>query len=143
MKLGATEFISSKDQDWHKPHQFKFDFILNCADATDRFDLSQYFSTMKVMGRFHNVGLPDAPLPQMKTQVFAPGGYYIGASHIGNRPEMEAMLKLAAEKNISTWVQTLDIDEAGCKEAVERVYKNDIRYRFTLVNFDKVFGKRA
>ena len=95
------------------------------------------------MGRFHNVGFPDQPLPQFNAQVFAPGGYYIGASHIGNRPEMEAMLKLAAEKNISTWVQTLDISEAGCKEAVERVYKGDVRYRFTLTNFDQVFGKRA
>ena len=98
---------------------------------------------MKVMGRFHNVGLPDAPLPQLKAQSFAPGGYYIGASHLGNRPEMQSMFKLASEKNLKTWVQTLDISEAGCAEAVERVYKNDVRYRFTLVNFDNVFGKRA
>lgn len=98
--------------------------------------------TMKVWGRFHNVGLPDSPLPQMKAQLFAPNGSCIGASHIGNRPEMNAMLKLASEKNIKTWVETLEISEKGCKEAVTRVKDNDIRYRFTLTGFDKVFGKR-
>ena len=34
--------------------------------------------------------------------------------------------------------------EAGCKEAVERVYKNDnVKFRLTLTGFDKAFGKRA
>ena len=113
------------------------------ADQTDKFDLPTYFSTMKVMGRFHNVGLPDAPLPEMKAQIFAPGGYYIGASHIGNRPEMQAMFKLASEKNIKSWVETIDISEDGCQEAVARVKKNDVHYRFTLVGYDKAFGQRG
>ena len=142
-KLGAKHFISSKDKDWHKNHQFEFDFILNTANAVDKFDLSQYFSTMKVMGRFHTVGFPNDPLPQMKAQIFAPGAYCIGASHIGNRPEMLAMLKLVAEKNIKAWVNTIEISEQGCKEAVEKVEKNDVRYRWTLTSFDKVFGKRT
>ena len=111
--------------------------------ATDKFDLAQYFSTMKVMGRFHNVGLPDAPLPQMKTDLFMPGGYSMGASHIGNRPEMEAMLKLAADKRIKPWVECLKVGEEGCKQAVERVKSGDIRYRFTLTGFDGVFGART
>lgn len=62
-------------------------------------------------------------------------------SHIGNRTEAIAMLKLASELNIRSWVETIDISEAGCKEAVERVKKNDVKYRFTLVNYKKVFGK--
>lgn len=143
MKLGAKEFIYSGDKDWHKPYAFKFDHILNCADATDKFDLQQYMSTMKVWGRFHNVGLPDAPLPEMKAQLFAPNGSSIGASHIGNRPEMLAMLKLCSEKNIKPMIETLDISEAGCAEAVTRVQKNEVRYRFTLTGFDKAFGKRS
>jgi len=143
MKMGAKEFISSKDKDWQKPYAFTFDFILNCADMTNEFDLTAYMSTMKVMGRFHNVGLPDKPLPEMMAQDFTTGGYYIGGSHIGNRPEMIAMFKLASEKNIKSWVETIDISEQGCKEAVERLKKNDVHYRFTLINFDKAFGKRS
>lgn len=143
LKMGATNFICSQDKDWNKPYAFTFDFILNCADATDKFDLSAYMGTMKVGGRFHNVGLPDQNLPQMSAQQFTPGQYYIGASHIGNRPEMIAMFELASKQNIKSWVETIDISEKGCAEAVQRVKDNDVRYRFTLVNYDAAFGKRG
>ncbi|KAI9707883.1 MAG: hypothetical protein M1820_004489 [Bogoriella megaspora] len=143
LKLGAKHFINSRETDWAKPYAFTLDFILNCADATHKFKLSDYFSTLKVNGTFHNVGFPDEPLPTIKAQDFAPNGCYIGASHIGNRPEMIAMLELASKQNVKSWVETIDISEEGCKQAVERVYKNDIRYRFTLVNYDAQFGKRA
>jgi len=109
---------------------------------THEFDLDAYMSTMKVMGRFHNVGLPDEPLPPMQAQQFMPGGYYIGASHIGNREECEAMLKLASEKNIKPDIETRDISEATCSEVVQGVKENKVRYRYTLVNYDAVFGKR-
>jgi len=143
LRLGADHFISSNQKDWHKDLAFTFDFIINSADMTHMMDVDAYMSTMKVMGRFHNVGLPDEPLPQMKAQQFMPGGYYIGASHIGNAPEMEAMLKLASEKNIHPDIETLDISAENCSSAVQRVKKNDVRYRFTLVNYDAAFGKRA
>lgn len=52
------------------------------------------------------------------------------------------MLKLASEKNVKPFIQTIDISSEGCKEAVERVKKNDVRYRFTLVNYNKAFGDR-
>jgi alcohol dehydrogenase (NADP+) len=80
----------------------------------------------------------------IKLQAFVVSGCYLGTSHIGNRPEMEAMLELASTQNIKSWVETIQIGEEGCKEAVERVQKNDrVRYRFTLVGYDKVFGKRT
>jgi len=142
LKLGAKEFIISGEKDWHKPYAFTFDFILNCADATDKFNLPDYFSTMKVMGRFHNVGLPDSPLPELKAQDFCANGCYIGSSHIGNRPEMLAMLELASKQQIKSWVTTIPISEEGCKEAVTKVKNNDVHYRYVLTDYDKVFGKR-
>ncbi|KAH0389870.1 hypothetical protein KCU89_g16066, partial [Aureobasidium melanogenum] len=107
------------------------------------FNLDDYFSTLKVWGKFHMVGFGDKPIPTLMAQQFAGNGCSIGASHIGNRPEMEAMLELASKQNIKSWVETVDISEEGCKSALERLSKNDIKYRFTLVNFDKVFGKRS
>lgn len=142
LALGAKEFICTKDKDWAKPWAFTFDFILNAADMTHTFNLTEYLSTLAVNGTFHNVGLPDEPLPQLKAQDFAPNGAHIGASHIGSRPEVLDMLKLASEKNIKPYIQTLDVGERGCKEAVERVKVNDVHYRFTLVNFDKAFPDR-
>lgn len=144
LAMGAKDFIVTKNKGWQEDWKFTFDFIINTADATDKFDLSEYFSTLKVNGTFHMVGFPDNPLPAMQAQVFAPNGCYMGASHIGNRPEMEEMLELASKQNIKSWVQEIKIGEAGIKEAVERVYKNDnVRYRLTLTGYDEVFGKRA
>ena len=109
---------------------------------THTFNLTEYMSTLAVNGTFHNVGLPDQPLPQLKAQDMAPNGAAISTSHIGSRPEILAMLKLASDKNIKSWIQTIDISAEGCKEAVEKVKVNNVRYRFTLVNYDKAFGTR-
>lgn len=141
-KMGAKHFISTQEKDWHKPYAFEFDFILNTADMTNEFNLQEYMSTLNVNGEFHNVGLPDKPLPTMMAQDFTPNGAKMGGSHIGSRPEMLAMLKLASEKNIKPMIETLDISEKGCAEAVERVKKNDVRYRFTLTGYDKAFGTK-
>lgn len=67
-------------------------------------------------------------------------GAKITGSHLGNNQEMNAMLKLAAEKNVRAVVQTIDISEDGCKEAVERMKKGGVHYRLTLTGFDKAFG---
>lgn len=141
-KLGAKEFINSNEKDWAKNYAFTFDFILNCADMTHEFKLSDYLSTLVVNGTFHNVGLGDKPLPQMMAQDFVPNGCNIGASHIGSRPEILKMLKLAADKGIKPMIETLDISEKTCAEAVQRVAKNDVRYRFTFTGYDKAFPNR-
>ncbi|KAK7416846.1 hypothetical protein QQX98_004904 [Neonectria punicea] len=79
----------------------------------------------------------------MKVFDFMPGGYSISASHIGSRPEMIEMLQLASKNEIKSWVQTIDISEAGCKEAVEKVQQGKAKYRITLIGYDKVFGERT
>jgi alcohol dehydrogenase (NADP+) len=144
LKMGAKDFFVTSEKGWNEKLKYKFDFIINTADATDKFDLTEYFSTLKINGHFHMVGFPDNDLPGFNAQIFAANGNYMGASHIGNRPEMEEMFELASKQNIKSWVQEIKLSEAGCKEAVERVYKNDnVRYRLTLTNFDDVFGKRT
>ncbi|KAI7083006.1 NADPH-dependent medium chain alcohol dehydrogenase [Hortaea werneckii] len=143
MKMGAKEFVVTGEKDWHKKFAFQFDFILNAADAVHKFNMPDYLSTLKVMGRFHCVGLGDHPLPTMMAQDFAPNGTYIGASHLGNRPEMLAMFDLASKQNIKSWIETKPISEESCAEAVQRVHDNKVRYRFVLTDFDKAFGKRT
>ena len=140
LKLGAKEFILTTEEGWADKYAFTFDFLLNAADMTHEFNIKDYMSTLAVNGVFHQVGLPDQPLPQLMAQDFVSNGCSIGASHIGNRPECLAMLKLAADKNLRPLVETISISEKGCAEAVERVKKNDVRYRFTLTDYEKAFG---
>lgn len=141
-KLGADKFVYTGKKEWFNDYAFTFDFILNCSDMTNEMDIASIMSTLKVNGEFHNVGLPDAELPQIKAQAFTPNGAKMSGSHIGSRVEMMAMLKLAVEKKVHPMIETIDISEAGCKEAVEKVKVNDVRYRITLTGYDKVFGAR-
>ena len=142
LKLGAKHFVSSKDDDWAKDLAFTFDFVLNTADMTHTFDIPSYLSILKVNAPFHQVGLPDEPIKDLKPQMFMSNGSSIGASHIGNRPECLAMLKLAAEQKLFPMVETIPISEKGCAEAVQRVADNKVKYRFTLTEYDQAFGKR-
>ncbi|KAF2479095.1 NADPH-dependent medium chain alcohol dehydrogenase [Neohortaea acidophila] len=142
-EMGADHFININEKDWHKPYNFTFDFILNTADAVHKFNLPNYFSTLKVNGTFHCVGFGDHPLPTLNAQDFAPNGNYLGASHIGNRPEMLAMLDLAAKQNIKSWIEKVPISEAGIAKAVQGVSDNKVRFRYVLTDFDKAFGKRS
>jgi alcohol dehydrogenase (NADP+) len=140
LKLGAHHFVDTTQKGWEKDLAFTFNFILNAADMTNEFDMQTYLSTLAVNGEFHNVGLPDEPMPQMMAQVFTSNGSKIGGSHIGSKAEAIEMLKLASEKNLHPMIETIPISEAGCKKAVEKVKVNDVRYRVTLTDFHKVFG---
>jgi len=140
-RLGAKEVIITSEDGWADKYKFKFDFILNCSNMTNEFDLAAYMGTLKPNGEFHMVGIPEKPLPELKAFDFLANGAKISASHLGNHQEMEAMLKLAAEKGVRPQVETIELSEAGCKEAVERVKKGDVRYRFTLTGFDKQFKR--
>jgi alcohol dehydrogenase (NADP+) len=75
-------------------------------------------------------------------QNFAFNGYKLTGSHIGNREEALAMLKLASDKNLKPMTETINISEAGCKKAVKKVKVNDVRYRITLTGFNKAFGTK-
>ncbi|KAE8443382.1 hypothetical protein EG329_001941 [Mollisiaceae sp. DMI_Dod_QoI] len=143
ISLGADHFVSSKDKNWAEPHAFEYDFVLNTADMTHQFDIAEYLSIVNINGEFHHVGLPDEPLPQFKAQIFASNGSKMGGSHIGSKKEALEMLDLASkiyEKGIKPRIETIDISEKGCAEAVQKVKSNNVRYRVTLTGFHKAFG---
>lgn len=141
-KLGADHFISLSTENWIKDYPMTFDFILNCSSQTHRMDLAGMLSTLKPNCLFNNVGLPEEPLPELRAQAFVSNGSRIGTSHIGCRTEALAMLKLANDMKIKPWVETIQIGEAGCKKAVEKINTNDVRYRVILTGFDSAFADR-
>ncbi|KDQ58536.1 hypothetical protein JAAARDRAFT_34354 [Jaapia argillacea MUCL 33604] len=130
-KMGADHIIVTDEEGkFAADHQMELDLIISTADVAEGMPLQAYLSMLWVHGRFITVGLPDKPLPQLRAFDFAPNGCFLGGSHIGNKKEAVAMLKLAAEKGIKPWIEELPMKDA--KIAVERVQKNDIRYRFVL-----------
>lgn len=93
---------------------------------------------MKVGGRIVSISIPE----QHEVLTLKPYGLKavsISYSALGSIKELKQLLKLVSEKNVKIWVETLPVGEAGVHEALERMEKGDVRYRFTLVDYDKEF----
>jgi len=140
MKMGADGFIATADKDWNEPHIFTFDLIINTASGSDGFDLAKYLTLLDVHAKWISVGLPEGEGQEIKAETFISNGCLFGASHLGSRKETLAMLQLAADKGVDSWVEEIDIGFDGLKTALTRLHNNDVKYRFTLTGYDKLFG---
>ncbi|EGD97837.1 Oxidoreductase, zinc-binding [Trichophyton interdigitale] len=140
-RLGADGFIATAEEGWEKPHKFSFDLIINCANSSKNFALDKYLSLLDVHAKWVSVGLPEEDGPSIKAQSFIANGVLMGASHLGSRREMLEMLQLAADKGLQSWVEEVQIGEDGLRDAVTRMKKGDVRYRFTLTGYDAAFPK--
>lgn len=138
--MGADDFLATVEPGWNKGYARKLDFILCTASSADEFELGDYLSLLKVHGRFIAVGLPEGTGWSVRPQSLISNGCLIGSSHLGNREEMLAMLQLAADRGIKSWVTTIPISDKGVGQALERLHKGDVRYRLTLVDYDKQFS---
>lgn len=143
MSLGADGFIATADKDWEVPHKMTFDLILNTANASEGFELGKYLSMCDIHGRFVSVGLPEDAGNMVHAKDLISNGVLMGASHIGNRKETIEMLQLAADKNLKAMVEEIPISEEGLKQAVTRLHNNDVRFRFSMTEYEKAFPERV
>lgn len=105
--------------------------------------LGKYLSMMDVHGRFVSVGLPEDAGNMVHAKDLIANGVLMGASHIGNRKETIEMLQLAADKDLKAMVEEIPISEDGLKQAITRLHKNDVRFRFSMTDYDKAFPERS
>lgn len=137
----VVEFVFVRQwPDWAKPYQYAFDLVLNTADRTHECNIPDYLSLCKIGGSFHQVGVPDGPLPPLQIPALMGNGCSISGSHIGNRQECLSMLKLAGDKKLFPIIETIALSEAGVTEAVTRVSNGNVKYRIVLTDFEQVFG---
>jgi hypothetical protein len=92
-----------------------------CPTTTLRSDHSVSFWPLFLEYLFDNVLLYP---------VLSGNGAFIGGSHIGSKVEVLEMLKVAADKGVKSWIEVLNMSEAG--KAVQNVYDNKVRYRHVL-----------
>ncbi|GMM37564.1 hypothetical protein DASC09_048890 [Saccharomycopsis crataegensis] len=137
-KLGADHYIATGEKGWNEPIKMKLDFIVSSANSSEGFDLGSYLSCLKVGGKFISVGLPEKPF-NVGPGSFIANASSLSSSHLGSRPEMKEMLKLAAEKGIKAWNEPIAISAAGVKEGLEKCHHNNVKYRVVLNEFDKAF----
>lgn len=125
--MGATDFVVTKGNEWHKPLRKRFDLILNTVSAD--MDLDPYLSTLATDGTLVIIGLPGKPYA-INAGSMLDGRRSIAGSMIGGMPELQEMLNFCGEKNILSDVEVIEADYIN--QAYERTVASDVKYRFVI-----------
>lgn len=126
-RLGAHNFIHSRDEKQMKKYKGYFDVVLNTVSANH--DYGQYLKLVGMNGRMMVVGLPSEN-PKVDPFDLLNNRRSITGSMIGGTSETQEMLDFCAEKNIVADVEVIPMQKIN--EAYDRMLKNDVRYRFVI-----------
>ena len=127
IRLGAHEVVNSKNDAEMQKHAGTFEFILDTVPAAH--NINAYINLLKRDGTLGLVGAPAEPLPlDVFGLLFARRN--ISGSIIGGIRETQEMLDYCAEKNITSDVEVIPIQQV--EAAWERTVKGDVRYRFVI-----------
>jgi cinnamyl-alcohol dehydrogenase len=125
--LGADEFVVTKDEEAMKAYKNKVDYILDTVSA--KHPLAPYLNVLKPDGKLILVGMPPEAME------FAPAGIVlsrklIGGSMIGGIKETQEMLDFCGKHDITCKIEKIPMDYVNT--AMDRLVKNDVKYRFVL-----------
>jgi alcohol dehydrogenase (NADP+) len=126
-KLGAHKFVVTTDPAQVKAVKGSFDFILDTVSG--KHDLNLYLSLLKTDGVHICVGAPSEPYDLAAFSLLA-GRKSVAGSGIGGIPETQEMLDFAAEHNIVSDIEMIDMKDIHT--AYDRMVKGDVRYRFVI-----------
>ncbi len=126
-KLGAHNFVVTKNSENFAPLAGKFNFILDTVSAAH--DLSVYLNLLKLNGTMVLVGVPEKPAEVHAFSLIV-NNRTLAGSGIGGIAETQEMLDYCAKNNITSDVEVIPIQRI--EEAYERTIKADVRYRFVI-----------
>lgn len=127
LKLGATDYRATSDENTFKDLQKNFDLIINTVSAS--IDVSAYLGLLRVNGTMVNVGAPAEPLP-VNAFALIGGRRSFAGSQIGGIEETQEMLDFCAQHGIGAEIEVIGATQIN--EAYERVLASDVRYRFVI-----------
>jgi alcohol dehydrogenase (NADP+) len=126
LKLGADDFLVTKDPAVFEQNAGRFDFVLDTVSAPH--DYSAYLTLLRLDGTMVLVGLPD-PTPLSAGPLIMKRRRLAG-SLIGGIRETQEMLDFCAEHGVASDIELIPIQQIN--EAYERMVKGDVRYRFVI-----------
>ena len=127
LKLGADEFLATKDPAVFEKNAKRFDFILDTVSAPH--DYNAYLNLLGRDGTMILVGAPDKPAPLAPFALII-SRRRIACSFIGGIRETQEMLDFCAKHGVVSDIELIPIDRIN--EAYERTIKGDVRYRFVI-----------
>jgi uncharacterized zinc-type alcohol dehydrogenase-like protein len=126
-RLGAHNFVLTKDEAQVKNVQGHFDFILDTVAADH--DYNFYLAMLKTRGTMVCVGLPTTPSPVAAFNLVFFGRNLAG-SLIGGIAETQEMLDFCAANNVTADIELINIKDVN--KAYERIERSDVKYRFVI-----------
>jgi uncharacterized zinc-type alcohol dehydrogenase-like protein len=126
-KLGAKNFVVTKDPTVFEKLAGQFDFILDTVSANH--DLNPYLQSLKRDGTMVLVGAPPLPSEVAAFNLIF-GRKKLTGSLIGGIKETQEMLDFCAKKKVFSDVEVISADQINT--AYERTLKSDVKYRFVI-----------
>jgi uncharacterized zinc-type alcohol dehydrogenase-like protein len=127
--LGAHNFVSSTDDAALKSVRGSFDLIVSTVNRSLQWN--RYLTALRPHGVLSFVGALGEPMT-LPTGLLVAANRSVSGSLIGGRAAIREMLDFAALHDIGARVEVLPIAEVNT--ALDRLRKNDVRYRFVLAN---------
>ncbi len=128
-QLGAHQAASSTEVRDIRKHAGRFDLLLSTVPA--RLDWITFIQTLKPNGVLCLVGAPPGLL-QLPAGPLLTGQKTIAGSDIGSRAMIREMLEFSTAHKIGAQIETAPMSDANL--ALDRLRKNDVRYRMVLTN---------
>lgn len=130
LRLGADHVVLSGDRKAMRAYTGQLDTIINTISAAH--DLNTWLKLLKVNGAMVLVGLPanGSDHAPVKAGNLIRKHCILTGSFIGGIAETQEMLDFCGKHDITSDVEVLPLDQVN--EALERLEKNDVKYRFVL-----------
>ncbi|XP_051139120.1 probable cinnamyl alcohol dehydrogenase 6 isoform X2 [Andrographis paniculata] len=126
-RLGADDFILSTNEEQMQSKKRSLDFVLDTVSA--KHSLGPILELLKVKGTLVVVGAPDKPLDFPSFPLIF-GKRVVKGSVIGSIKETQEMMDLCGKHGITCDVEVVRTD--GINRALDRLAKNDVKYRFVI-----------
>lgn len=132
LSLGADVYIATdEEEDWAEKYGSSLDVIISTVSSSEM-PLNEYLSLLRSGGHFCQLGLPEQPLPALKSMGLCQRKISIHFSDIGSVDDVEKMLDFAAEENIRPWVETRGMNDIN--QVLHELEDGKAKYRYVLVN---------
>jgi len=126
-RLGASHFVTTRDEEAMKKNRNQFDLVINTISASH--NINSYVSLLKMDATMVMVGIPPEA-PTLSVTGLIDKRRAIAGSMIGGIKETQEMLDYCGENNIVSDVEVIAIKDIN--KAYERMLKGDVRYRFVI-----------
>lgn len=127
MAFGASRYVATKEEDWHKPFRASFDLIINTVSAP--LDPAPFISTLARGGTMVMLGLPPEKM-QISAGALIGKRRSVAGSAIGGIRETQEMIDFCAAHDITAEAEVIPAEEINT--AYQRVLDSDVRYRFVI-----------